>query len=86
MIDDRRPQWGRGFHVSSQDLADLHRHWADVGRQVWDAGTRAGRDVAARTEQELEALGRAHQRTLEEARSKARQVQGDHRADDPLSH
>lgn len=67
MTQDGPLHWRRRFQVSAQDLADLRRGWVDVGRQVWESGTRAGRDIKARTELELEALGRAHERQVEQA-------------------
>lgn len=67
MTQDGPLHWRRRFQVSAQDLADLRRGWTDVGRQVWESGTRAGRDIKARTELELEALGRAHERQVEQA-------------------
>ena len=73
MIDDRNPYFGRGFRVSSAELGDLRERWRDIGRQVWEAGTRLGRDIKAQTEQQLEALGRDHlrQRELREAQARA---------------
>lgn len=50
--------WRRRFALSSADLGALRERWAEAGRLAWEAGTRAGRDVQARTQQELERLGR----------------------------
>lgn len=65
MIDDRNPHFGRGFRISSAQLADLKRKWGELGRRVFDESIRTGRNVLARTEAEIEALGRAE---LERAR------------------
>ena len=67
----RPSPWGRAFDVSSAELADLRQTWADAGRQVWDAATRAGRDIQARTRQELELLGRNYLSQAKEERAAA---------------
>jgi hypothetical protein len=74
MIDDRNPNFGRGFRVSSAELGDLRERWRDLGRQVWEAGTRLGRDIKAQTEQQLEALGRDYLRQDELQKAQARAV------------
>lgn len=51
--------WRSRFLLSSVDLDALKRQWADKGRQVYDHALRTGRNVLARTESELQALGRA---------------------------
>ena len=58
MIDNRSPQAGRGLGPSSTQLGALRRTWADAGRHAWDKATRTGQNVLARTQSELEALGR----------------------------
>ena len=70
-MTERPSPWGRAFDVSSAELADLRQTWADAGRQVWDAATRAGRDIQARTRQELETLGRNYHSQANEERAAA---------------
>lgn len=72
MIDDRNPNFGRGFRISTRQLGDLQSTWREAGRRVWEAGTRLGQDVKARTEKELEALGREHLRQAELRKAQAR--------------
>lgn len=73
MINDSNPYFGRGFQISSAELEEMRRKWRDAGQWAWNAATRLGRDVRARTEAELEALGRSTlaKAEREEARAKA---------------
>ena len=58
MFDNRNSEAGRSVGPSSAQLGALRRTWADAGRQAWDKATRTGQNVLARTQSELEALGR----------------------------
>lgn len=44
--------------MSSAQLAELKRQWGEAGRQAYVEAIRSGEDVLARTEPEIEALGR----------------------------
>lgn len=74
MIDDRNPNFARGFQISSAQLGDLRRKWGEAGRQVYADAIRTGRNVMARTEAEIEALGRAHVQQAELQQAQARAV------------
>src|SRR3712207_5021089 len=56
---DKDPFWAKGFRTSPEARHNQRQAWLQKGREIWAEGTRIGRNVVARTEQELEALGRA---------------------------
>lgn len=57
---ERDPYWAREHQLTSAERAALKEVWRHAGRKVWAAATRAGENVQARTEHELEALDRSH--------------------------
>lgn len=54
------PAWLPRLNVSSAELDALKRKWEEAGRQVYANAIRTGGAVLARTQSEIEALGRAH--------------------------
>ena len=53
-LDDEKDRW---FRDRSVQASRLQRDLENAGREAWSAATRAGVDLAARTPQELRALG-----------------------------
>lgn len=55
---DKDPAWATGYRTSPEETQRMRQTWLEAGRQAWDEATRAGRNVVARTESELAALGK----------------------------
>jgi len=67
------PRWMPRLLMSSAELDGLKRQWGEAGRRAYDQAIRTGRQVLARTESEIEALGRAQleQEKLQRAQADA---------------
>lgn len=59
---DKDPFWSKRMRMSAEDMRRQKEEALAVGRDAWNAATRLGQDVKARTESELAELGR---KTLE---------------------
>jgi hypothetical protein len=73
-MDQRNAASGRSafYNRNPQEVADERERAREAGREEWMLGTREGRSVLARTEAELEALGRSV--LARKARAAAQQV------------
>jgi hypothetical protein len=80
MNDEPGRQSVRSDRAISASFDGLRRNWADIGREIWNAATRAGQNIQARTQHELEALGRqymqAEQDRIEQSRFAVDQLAG----------
>lgn len=56
----KAPSWLPRLTMSSAELDALKRKWGEAGRQVYANTIKTGENVLARTQAEIEALGRAH--------------------------
>jgi len=59
------------FRLPTEEIEALRREAEAAGRQLWNAGTRTGRSIIARTQKELEAIGAAELQRQELQRRQA---------------
>jgi len=69
---DKDPFWGKRFRMTAEDMRLEKEKLLAAGRDAWNAATRKGRNVKARTEGELAELGRKTIQAKARAQEKAR--------------